>query len=216
MVAGGWEGHEPRQTVEVFAPFLRDNGFDVEISESLDVYTDEAKMRALSLVVPCWTMGEISPEQSRGLTSAIASGVGLAGWHGGMGDSFRGDTTYQFMVGGQFVAHPGNIREYSVNITDAGSEITRDISDFQMNSEQYFLHVDPGNHVLATTRFSGENDDAPWTRGVQMPVAWTKSWGKGRVFYSALGHIAADFQVKEARELMQRGMLWAANGKDEE
>lgn len=210
MVAGGWEGHEPQKAVAVFAPLLREKGFEVEISESLDVYTDEAKMRALNLVVPCWTMGEITPEQSGGLTAAIASGIGLAGWHGGMGDSFRSDTNYQFMVGGQFVAHPGNIRGYGVQITDKDSEITRGISDFQMKSEQYFLHVDPSNHVLATTVFSGENDDAPWTRGVQMPVAWTKTWGQGRVFYCSLGHVAADFDVLQARELTLRGMLWAA------
>ena len=73
-------------------------------------------MMALSLVVPIWTMGTITKEQEAGLLAAVKSGVGIAGWHGGMGDSFRNNTEYQWMVGGQWVAHPGNMIDYEVNI----------------------------------------------------------------------------------------------------
>ncbi len=208
MVWGGWEGHEPRQCVEVFEPFLREQGFDVRVENSLDVYLEEEYMQALSLVVPAWTMGQIAGEQEQGLLAAVRSGVGLAGWHGGMGDSFRNNTEYQFMVGGQWVAHPGGIIDYTVNIIDHEDPITAGLADFAMRSEQYYLHVDPGNEVLATTTFSGEH--CAWIEGCAMPVVWKRRYGKGRVFYSSLGHVAADFQVAEAREIVERGMLWAA------
>jgi uncharacterized protein len=208
MVWGGWEGHEPEKCVNLFAPLLEANGFEVEIANTLDVYLDTPKMEALDLVVPVWTMGTITNEQLIGLKDAIAHGAGLAGWHGGMGDSFRNATDYQFMTGGQWVAHPGNIIDYTVNIVDRQDPVTAGIDDFQMRSEQYYMHVDPSNKVLATTTFSGAH--VPWIAGTVMPVVWKRAWGKGRVFYSSLGHVAADFNVEEAREIMKRGMLWAA------
>ncbi|HEX8550432.1 MAG TPA: ThuA domain-containing protein [Abditibacteriaceae bacterium] len=210
MVWGGWDGHEPDKCVQVFAPFLEQNGYEVEISNSMDVYLDEAKMKSLSLIVPVVTMSKISGEQEKGLLDAVEGGVGLAGWHGGMCDSFRENTGYQFMTGGQWVSHPGNIIDYTVQISNSEHEITRGIGDFAMHSEQYYMHTDPGNNVLATTTFSGEHGEAPWTKGVVMPVVWTKSWGAGKVFYCSLGHVAKDFDVPEARELVQRGMLWAS------
>ncbi|MGB8352876.1 MAG: ThuA domain-containing protein [Chthoniobacteraceae bacterium] len=208
MVWGGWEGHEPEKCVNVFAPFLREQGFEVEISNTLDSYLDADKMKSLSLVVPMWTMGTITNEQQNGLLEAVKSGVGIGGWHGGMGDSFRNNTEYQFMVGGQWVAHPGNIIDYTVNITNHDDPITAGLKDFTMHSEQYYLHTDPSNEVLATTTFSGIA--APWIKGAVMPVVWKRVWGEGRVFYCALGHVAADFDVPEAKEIVQRGLLWAA------
>ena len=210
MVWGGWEGHEPRETVERFAPFLRENGFEVRIENSMDVYTDTPYMSSLSLVVPIWTMGTISDEQENGLLNAVKSGVGLAGWHGGTGDSFRQNTKYQWMTGGQWVAHPGNIINYTVNISGVDHPITRGLKDFAMRSEQYYMHTDPGNSVLATTTFDGTQEGAFWIENTQMPVLWTRKWGEGRVFYSSLGHINADFEVPEAAETVRRGMLWAA------
>jgi len=208
MVWGGWDGHEPKQCVDTFAPFLVAQGFDVRISDTLDVYTEEEYLRSLSLVVPVWTMGRIAREQEQGLLSAIESGVGVAGWHGGMGDSFRNNCDYQFMVGGQWVAHPGGVIHYRVNITNHDDPITKGLSDFDMHSEQYYMHVDPSNEVLATTTFRG--DHCPWIDGAVMPVVWKRRWGAGRVFYTSLGHIAADFCVPEAKEIVQRGLLWAA------
>ncbi len=208
IVWGGWEGHEPKQCADIFAPFLADSGFEVEVVNTLDVYLDRERMLSLSLIVPIWTMGTITPEQEKGLLDAVASGVGIAGWHGGMGDSFRNNTNYQWMVGGQWVAHPDNITDYWVNIVDHEDPITRGIPDFKMHSEQYYMHVDPSNRVLATTTF--HSPAAPWVNGTVMPVVWKRMWGKGRVFYSSLGHVAKDFEVPEALEITKRGMLWAA------
>jgi len=208
MVVGGWEGHEPRQCSEIFVPILQSKGFDVEVSYSLDSYLDAEKMAALSLVVPIWTMGTITREQEAGLLNAIKSGVGVAGWHGGMGDAFRNNTEYQWMVGGQWVAHPGGVIDYTVNITRPSDPIVAGLSDFGMKSEQYYMHVDPGNEVLATTTFSGEH--AAWIEGCVMPVVWKRKYGEGRVFYSSLGHVAKDFDVPEAREIVVRGMMWAS------
>lgn len=208
IVYGGWEGHEPRQCMELFAPLLQEMGFEVKVSDSLDAYLDQDAMRSLSLVVPIWTMGTITGEQENGLLSAVKSGVGIAGWHGGMGDSFRNNTNYQFMVGGQWVAHPGNILDYEVNVVDHDDPITAGIPDFRIRSEQYYMHVDPSNRVLATTTFSGI--EAPWVKGCVMPVIWKRMWGEGRVFYSSMGHGAKDFEVPEMLEIVKRGMLWAS------
>ncbi|MCB0182615.1 MAG: ThuA domain-containing protein, partial [Caldilineaceae bacterium] len=203
MVWGGWDGHEPKLCVDVFAPMLRERGFDVTISDTLDSYLNQELMQALDLVVPIWTMGTITKEQEKGLLDAIASGVGIAGHHGGMGDSFRNNVDYQWMVGGQWVAHPGNVIDYEVNIINHDDPITAGLDDFAMHSEQYYMHVDPSNEVLATTTFSGQY--AEWVTGTVMPVVWKRRWGKGRVFYSSLGHKAHDFNVPQAKEIQIRG-----------
>lgn len=208
MVWGGWEGHEPKQCVDIFAPLLEAAGVEVEIETSLDVYTDTDRMATYDIITQVFTMSTITPEQEKGLLDTVEAGTGFAGWHGGMADAFRQNPTYQFMVGGQWVAHPGNIIDYTVNIINHDDPITAGLNDFQMHSEQYLLHVDPSNEVLATTTFSGEY--TPWIDGTVMPVVWKRRWGKGKIFYSSLGHVAKDFDVPEAREIVRRGILWAA------
>ncbi|HRW50353.1 MAG TPA: ThuA domain-containing protein, partial [Caldilinea sp.] len=208
MVWGGWEGHEPRQCVDIFAPLMEAAGFEVDISDSLDVYLDAERMRSYAVITQVYTMSTITREQEQGLLDAIDAGVGFAGWHGGMADAFRNNTNYQFMVGGQWVAHPGNIIDYTVNITDHEDPITAGLKDFAMHSEQYYMHIDPSNEVLATTTFGGQY--CAWIDGVVMPVVWKRRWGAGRIFYASVGHVAADFNVPEAKEIVRRGMLWAA------
>jgi hypothetical protein len=208
FVWGGWEGHEPKQCVDIFAPWLREQGFDVEISNSLDSYLDAAKLKSLDLIVQSVTQAAITPEQEKGLLDAVMGGVGIAGWHGGLADSFRSSVNYEYMIGGQWVAHPGGVIDYEVNIADPMDPITAGLTDFKMHSEQYYMQVDPNNKVLATTRFSGQYDR--WIKGVVMPVVWKKPFGKGRVFYTSLGHVASDFDVPQAREIVKRGILWAA------
>jgi len=208
FVWGGWEGHEPKQCVDIVAPLIEKAGYEVEISDTLDVYLDADKMKSLDLAVQVWTMGTITAEQEKGLLEAVASGVGFGGWHGGAGDSFRANTEYQFMVGGQWVAHPGGIVDYEVNITNHEDPITAGIPDFRMHSEQYYMHVDPSNEVLATTTFRSR--DVPWIDGCVMPAVWKRVWGEGKVFYTSLGHVAADFDVPEAVEIVRRGLLWAS------
>ena len=205
MVQGGWQGHEPKEVAEILAKALRANGFEVEVSDTLDVFRDAEKLKALDLIVPIWTMGTIEKEQLGPLLEAVKSGVGIAGVHGGMGDAFRYETEYQYMVGGQWVAHPGGDGiEYEVHIEDVTSPITEGLHDFEVCSEHYYLHVDPANRVLATTRFGD----------VVMPVTWTKMYGKGRVFYTSLGHVAQVFeQDPQILTMVTRGMLWAAEGK---
>lgn len=205
---GGWEGHEPEQTARICADYLQAAGHTVVVSDDLAPLADENFMATQDLVVPVWTMAQISREQETGLLRAIRAGCGCAGWHGGMGDSFRNNVEYQFMVGGQFICHPGGIIDYDVNIA-SNDPIVAGLSDFRMRSEQYFMHVDPSNKVLATTTFNGEHWNIDWVKDVTMPVAWKKRYGAGKVFYSSLGHVAADFDVPEAKEIMRRGCLWA-------
>ncbi|MCY4537982.1 MAG: ThuA domain-containing protein [Chloroflexi bacterium] len=207
IVYGGWDGHDPKETSNLFAGLLRDAGVDVTLSESLDSFLDADLMGSVDMVVPVYTMSAITRDQEAGLLNAVRDGgVHVAGWHGGMADAFRQNTEYQFMVGGQWVAHPGNIIDYRVNIQDQAHPITAGIADFDMHSEQYYMHTDPSNQVLATTTFSG--DHADWVDGTVMPVAWTRRYGAGKVFYCSLGHVVGDFDVPEAREIVRRGLLW--------
>jgi uncharacterized protein len=208
LLVWGGDMHEPKQCMDIFAPWLVEQGFDVEVSSTLDSYLDTEKMKSLSLVVQSITLGKITPQQEKGLLDAIKSGVGIVGWHGGLADAFRGSTEYEFMVGGIWVAHPGNVIEYDVNVVNHADPITRGLSDFKVRSEQYYLAVDPNVEVLATTTFGGSA--AAWIQGAVMPVAWKKMYGKGRVFYFSVGHAATDFSVPQAREIVERGMLWAA------
>ena len=217
IVWGGWEGHFPKECTNIFGPWLENQGYKVEVSDTLESYLDTEKLKSLNLIVPIWTQGEISKNQESNLLNAVANGVGIAGWHGSMGDSFRMSTNYQFMVGGQWVSHPGSFIEYEVNIIDKNDPITNGLSDFKMFSEQYYMHVDPSNEVLATTKFTGDqqiSDIAPytcdWIKGCVMPVAWKRRWGKGKVFYSSLGHKLDDFEIPEVLEITKRGMIWAS------
>lgn len=210
FVWGGWDGHEPEQCVDIFAPFLKEKGYEVRIEDALDVYTDQEYMLTLNLVVQVHTMGQITNEQQNGLLEAVRSGVGMAGWHGGMCDTFRNNVAYQFMTGGQWVAHPGGIVDYTVDVSRPDDPIMEGIKGFRMHSEQYYMHVDPSNEVLATTTFSGEHAGIDWIAGCVMPVVWKRRYGKGRIFYSSLGHVAKDFDTPEARTIVERGMLWAS------
>jgi hypothetical protein len=211
FVYGGWEGHEPVKCRDLFVPWLKQTGFEVVVSDTQDPYADAALMGSLDLVVQIWTMGTIGKEPLKGLLAAVKGGVGLAGWHGGLGDAYRQETEYEYMVGGNWVAHPGNIIDYEVQIVEHEDPITAGLQDFKVHSEQYLMHVNPNNKVLATTTFSAAHD--PWIEGYTMPVAWKKVYGKGRVFYTSLGHTADVFDIPEARALLQRGMLWAAESR---
>ena len=210
FVVGGWDGHEPKSTAGILAGPLQAEGSRTEVTETLDVFLDPEKLGKFDLIVPVWTMGTITNDQEKGLLDAVKSGIGLGGWHGSMADSFRNNTEYQFMVGGQWVAHPGNIIDYRVNIVSHQDPITAGIPDFDVHSEQYYMHVDPSNEVLATTTFKG--DILSWIEGVVMPVVWKRKWGRGNVFYCSLGHVAKDFDVPEVREIVRRGLLWATRG----
>lgn len=210
LIHGGWEGHEPDACARRFGAWLETRGFDTTLSPTLDALLDKKLMRGLDLVIPLWTMGAITREQREALCDAVRNGSGLAGWHGGMCDAFRNDTEYQFMTGGQWVAHPGGVIRYTVDGLDPDDPVTRGLKPFRMHSEQYYMHTDPGNRVLAWTTFNGRHAGVTWIKGTRMPVAWKRMWGKGRVFYTSLGHVNKDFDVPEAFEIAKRGIQWAA------
>lgn len=208
IVWGGWAGHEPEQGARIVAGMLEQAGLRTYVENTMEAFADPA-IADMSLIVPICTMAKIEREEVDNLTRAVRGGVGLAGYHGGMGDAFREAVDYHFMVGGQWVAHPGGIIDYTVEITAPDDPIVAGLPrHFPYRSEQYYMHVDPANEVLATTRFAGTH--APWIEGVVMPVVWKRRYGAGRVFYSSLGHVAREFEVPEMREMLRRGLLWAA------
>jgi uncharacterized protein len=207
IVWGGWEGHTPELSANIARALLEANEFDVVLENNSAAFADP-DLKRFDLVVPCITMSEIEKLEVDNLTATVRAGTGLAGFHGLMCDSFRKETEYQFMTGGQWVAHPGNIIDYTVNITRSDDPVMMDIADFAYRSEQYYMHTDPSNQVLATTTFTDEHFEG--IGGVVMPVVWKRTYGKGRVFYSALGHAADEFAVPQMKTMFERGMLWAA------
>jgi uncharacterized protein len=207
IVWGGWQGHEPEPCARIVQGMLQRHGFEVRVETETRAFADPA-LQDLDLIVPIYTMAKIEKPECANLTAAVRAGVGLAGFHGGMCDAFRDAVDYQFMCGGQWVAHPGGIIDFRVDITRPQDPVMAGITDFDYRSEQYYMHVDPSNEVLATTTFSGEH--APWIDGVVMPVVWKRRHGAGRVFYSALGHVAAEFSVPQMSTIFERGLLWAA------
>jgi uncharacterized protein len=204
---GGWEGHTPERSAGIARDMLVSQGLDVTLVNGTAAFADP-ELGRFDLIVPAITMANIAKEEVENLTKTIRAGTGLAGFHGLMCDAFRNETEYQFMTGGQWVAHPGNIIDYVVNVTRGDDPVMAGLTNFPYRSEQYYMHVDPSNEVLATTTFTDEHFEG--IGGVVIPVVWKRKYGKGRVFYSALGHVADEFQSVPMRTIFERGMLWAA------
>lgn len=223
VVRGGWDGHMPVETTDLFIPFLEANGFTVRVEGSTAVYTDEAYLDTVDLIVQINTMNTIEKEEFAGLQRAVLNGTGLAGWHGGIADAYRDNADYLHMIGGQFAHHAGidpaerigeqsdNYIPYTVNITEYGRShpITDGIDDFDLVSEQYWVLSDEYNDVLATTTQSVRPWDA-WNRPVTAPAIWTRQWGQGRIFVSAPGHRLEVVESQPVRTIIERGLLWAA------
>ena len=207
---GGWEGHTPVETAQLFKEMLEKNDFEVTMSDTLDVLNDYEDIKKYDLFVPVWTMGEISNEQCENICRAVSEGAGIAGCHGGMCDSFRQSTQWQFMTGSQWVAHPGNGGvTYTVNL-EKGNIFTEGLEDFTLTSEQYYIHVDPAVKVYATTTFPVFEGEHSSNGEVKVPVVYTKKWGRGNVFYCSVGHTYKELEIKEPNKIMERGFLWAA------
>ncbi len=222
VVRGGWDGHSPVEATDLFLPFLRDNGYDVRVEDSPQIYADEEFMAGVDLIVQCYTMGAIEPEAFLGLRAAVEAGTGLAGWHGGIADSYRNTSDYLHLIGGQFACHPGkdpqeithsgpenNYVPYTINIGDVEHEITAGIEDFDLVTEQYWVLTDPYIDVLATTTQKVRPWD-PWHREVTSPAVWTRDWGQGRIFVATPGHSLDVLQDRNVRTIIERGMLWAS------
>jgi type 1 glutamine amidotransferase len=212
VVRGGWEGHSPVEATERFIPHLKEHGFAVEVHDGPAVYADVERMATTDLVVQCYTQGEATDEQVLGLSAAVAAGTGLAGWHGGVCDSYRGSPDYLHLTGGQWAAHPGGFVPYDVRVLPdkADHELVAGLNPvWSLDTEQYWVLTDELNDVLATTTF-GVRDDTPWRREVTCPAVWTRVWGRGRVFVSTIGHKLEDLDHPDVRTLTERGLLWAS------
>ena len=207
---GGWPGHEPDKVAALFAGWLRDAGMTVVMTNTLACFDDPAEVATNDLIVPVWTMSMIAPEQAQAVADAVAAGTGLAGCHGGMCDAFRNDVTWQFLTGAQWVAHPGNDGvKYRVRLT-SDDPLVAGVGDFDVETEQYYLHIDPAVRVHAVCDFPVADGPHAVNGPVAMPVVFTKGWGRGRVYYNALGHQANVIDHGPAAELMRRGLIWAA------
>ncbi|MFJ1958753.1 ThuA domain-containing protein [Streptomyces microflavus] len=208
---GGWPGHRPYEVADWAVAEMRDLGLTVEVIN--DHYRLEEDLTGYDLIVIGWTQAHttenLTTRQEDSLLNAVEHGTGVAGWHG-MAASFRASLRYNHLVGGSCVSHPGGEGvevPYTVTVTDVGHPITAGVSDFSVASEQYYMHVDPTNHVLAETVFSGEH--LPWIDGYRMPAAWVRNWGTGKVFYCSVGHYPKDLQIPDVTRLVRQGITWA-------
>lgn len=211
MVYGGWPGHKPALFAEKAGALLKASGAIVIMADTAAVFEDSSLLASMDLIVQSITMHKITGKQMKGLETAVKNGVGFAGAHGGFCDAYRSNTLYQYMTGGQFVAHPGGQIPYTIQITDKDDPVSRDIPDFETTTEQYYVHVDPNVKVLATTTFSGEHDE--WIAGSVMPIAWKKNHGKGRIFCLTIGHNPEEFDVEPAQTFLMNGLKWAGGSR---
>lgn len=223
VVRGGWDGHQPVQATDLFIPHLRGSGYDVRVEDSPKIYADAEYMAGVDVIMQCMTMSTIEPAELAGLRSAVEAGTGLAGWHGGIADSYRNSSDYLHFIGGQFACHPGNHPDqrtgeqsdnyvpYAITMTPAAAAhpITAGIEDFQLVTEQYWVLTDSYIDVLATTTQPVREWD-PWTRPVSSPAIWTRQWGQGRIFVTTAGHHVDILQNSNVKSIIERGLLWAS------
>jgi len=223
VVRGGWDGHQPIDATDLFIPHLREHDYDVRVEDSTKVYADGQYMAGVDLIMQCMTMSRIEREELAGLEAAVRAGTGLAGWHGGIADSFRNSSDYLHLIGGQFACHPGkhpderigeqsdNYVPYLIEMLPAAAEhpITAGIRDFQLTTEQYWVLCDSYIDVLATTTQQVRPWD-PWTRPVFSPAIWTRQWGQGRIFVTTAGHRVEILQDTNVKSIVERGLLWAS------
>ncbi|GGE87772.1 ThuA domain-containing protein [Mycetocola zhadangensis] len=223
VVRGGWDGHQPVETTDLFIPHLESSGYTVRVEDGPAIYAEVDYMATVDLIVQCNTMSTIERKEVAGLRSAIEAGTGLAGWHGGIADSYRNNSDYLHLIGGQFACHPGkhpdelvgdasdNFIDYRVEMTEAGRThpITVGIPDFDLTTEQYWVLTDDYIDVLATTTLPAREWDA-WSRPVVCPAVWTRQWGAGRIFVATPGHSVEVLQNEHVRTIVERGMLWAS------
>lgn len=222
IVRGGWEGHDPVRATEYFMPTLERLGFSIDVEDTPEIYADSRTMARYDLIVQCVTMGSATVDEVDGLRGAVAAGAGFAGWHGGIIDSFRNSADYLQLVGAQFAAHPHTpedrghhdrepYRDYTVHFTQAAAShpITTGMEDFHIRTEQYWMLTDPHNRILATCELEPLEGDE-WDETLTMPVAWTRQWGRGRIFATTLGHTVETLREAPVTALIERGMEWAA------
>ncbi|XOV81012.1 MAG: ThuA domain-containing protein [Aestuariibacter sp.] len=207
LLYGGWEGHLPRKMAEIFRQRFSGQ-YDIKLHSSLD-YLLSPEIYEFDAIIPLWTQGELSPAQESAFSAAISYGLGLIAWHGSA-DAFRCNQQFKMMLGGTFISHPGDKVHYPVvPVTNPQISIV-DMPVFELESEQYYMHVDPSVNWVAETVFTSSN--RPWHK-VRMPVSWTKMWGQGRVFYTAIGHDVESFEHDAALKLLGKGIEWVLEGK---
>lgn len=223
VVRGGWDGHQPVEATGIFIPFLQDQGFEVRVEESNEIYADTGVMEGTDLIVQSVTMSEISAAALAGLRRAVERGAGMAGWHGGIADSYRGSSEYLQLIGGQFATHPSkhpdacrgdesdNFLDYTIEVTELGRRhaIMAGIEEFTLTTEQYWVLSDDLNDVLATTTHPVQPYH-PWHRPIISPAVWTREWGAGRIFVATPGHSPEVLADPRVRTIIERGLLWAS------
>lgn len=212
VLAGGPEFHQPGRVAGRLAGLLQDSAgppVAVDVVDDLDVLADTDRLRAHALLVVLWTGGALEPAQQEGLAAAVSGGTGLAGVHGAS-TAFPGSSAYRAALGGHFVEHPGGEDvDYRVEVAP-GHPAAAGLAGFELRTEQYYLHVAPDIEVLASTRMAPGRSPVVADRPVTVPVAWTRSYGTGRVAYCALGHRPEVFDSPGAAALTARCLRWAA------
>jgi type 1 glutamine amidotransferase len=195
LIWGGWDGHKPLEVADRIGAELEKRNYEVTKTSHFGCLLNEEELYSYDVIVPIWSCGIKSDIYLNELADAIKSGIGLATFHGGI-NWFDQDEYYR-IIGG-FYLHDTKCESYEVVIANKDHIITKGQSDFEIYNEKYFLQVDPTNDILASANFSG----------IEMPIAWTRSYGKGQVFYTTFAHQPEDLFGNNSLEMLLNGIEW--------
>ncbi|MBP3347856.1 MAG: ThuA domain-containing protein [Clostridia bacterium] len=207
LIVCGNDFHDPENISALFAEMLKE--LDCESTITWDPKALHGNLREYDLFIPLFTHADYADSTVSNISNAVANGLCMVGCHGGMSDACPSNLEWQLMVGSHWVAHPGCEIDYRVNV-DKSSELIGDIEDFDVWTEQYYNLIDPAVKVHATTDVVELGRPHNANGVIKLPVVYTKMWGKGKIYYNALGHDVAVFEkYPGAKEMMRKGFMWA-------
>ncbi len=195
-------------------------GWSLVLSSNAAVF-DASTLQHFDAVVWNNVSGDVlTLGQRAALRDYVEKGGGFAGFHGSAGDPlYLWDWYADSLIGARFAGHPSapQFQTARLIVEDRTSEITRDLgSGWTLSDEWYSFKESPrarGAHILVTIDersyrpMDGKRD---LRMGSDHPIAWTRCVGKGRSFYSAIGHRPEVYSDTKAVALLEGGIAWAA------
>jgi len=204
-VYGGPEFHPTEPGGKMLAQFLKADGrLELEMTNDLDAFIRLPGGQYAAVVL--YATGfhdDLTPQREQGLLDFVRAGGGFVGIHSAA-DSFRGSRAYVDMLNGEFLTHPEH-HEFKVTIADKSHYLVARMPDFSIYDEMYHLqNFDPAKcAVVAQTQWQGK----------QMPMAYARDYGQGRVTYVAPGHTLQTWRHPEFQKLLIRAIAWSTGSE---
>lgn len=199
--------HRPIERVPSLMAALGPKGINVTYSDNLEDLNPKTLNKYDALMVFA-NWDEISPSQEKALLDFVASGKGFLPIHCAS-YCFRNSPEYVKLVGGQFWRH--TMDSITTQTVQPNHPIMQGLKPFTAYDETY-LHskLEADNNVLATRDIKADQfKDKPDTK--TEPYTWTRTHGKGKVFYTAYGHDDRTWLKEDFQELLYKAILWTVN-----